>query len=247
MTRFAMLFGAGGLLLAATAPAAAQSNEDPAFAGSEDLKIRTVEVTHQPDLDVLTFDIHVEGRAGRTHPQAVGQTDGAPVLGYVFPTTLNPGDVGFGGREGTVALAATHHPDFDDTPLWDENRDADYGNDGGVWHSHWVLLTEDDRVAGGLSVAQFEEGDASVTLPPTAPGMPLYLDSPGFPVAARGDRLRIVVPVSRAGGRTSFRYDGVTAYMEVNASDPERPMLGVYAAYSVASGDLSLPYPVSSK
>ena len=32
--------------------------------------------------------------------------------------------------------------------------------------------------------------------------------------------------------------------MQVNASDMMRPMLGVYKVYSVASGDLSLPYTV---
>jgi len=32
--------------------------------------------------------------------------------------------------------------------------------------------------------------------------------------------------------------------MEVNPSNPDLPLLGVYAVYSVASGDLSLPYTV---
>lgn len=247
MKMLTQTLGAGALILSAVTVATAQSQEDASFASSDDLKIRSVEVTHRHDLGVLTFDIEVEGVAGATHPSAIGQTDGAPVLGYVFPTSLEPGDVGFAGREGMVALAATHHPDFDDTPLWDEDLDRNYGNDGGVWHSHWVLLNPDDRVAGGLSVAQFEPGDASVQLPPTAPGMPLYLDSPGFPVQANGPRLRIVVPEVRVNKETAFRYDGATAYLEVNASDLERPMLGVYAVYSVASGDLSLPYQVNSR
>jgi hypothetical protein len=44
---------------------------------------------------------------------------------------------------------------------------------------------------------------------------------------------------------TDFKFDGVTALMYVNTSDPEKPMLGVYQVFSVASGDLSLPYTVS--
>ena len=81
--------------------------------------------------------------------------DGAPVLGYVFPTTLEPEDVGFGDVEGIVALAATSHPDFDDTPLWDENGNRVYGDDGVRFHSHWVLLVEDracHRWSGGQGV-----------------------------------------------------------------------------------------------
>lgn len=39
----------------------------------------------------------------------------------------------------------------------------------------------------------------------------------------------------------SFDYDAVTAYMQVNTSDTQRPTLGVYEVYDVLSGDLSLP------
>ena len=35
-----------------------------------------------------------------------------------------------------LALAATSHPDFDDTPLEDEDGDGNPGNDGAKWHSH---------------------------------------------------------------------------------------------------------------
>ncbi|QTF94268.1 hypothetical protein [Halomonas sp. BM-2019] len=169
--------------------------------------------------------------------------DGAPVLGYVFPTDLPPTAVGFGEVAGILALAATSHPDFDDTPLWDESMDGRYDNDGGVWHTHWVVLTEDDRVPGGFSVVEIGEEDAPI-LPPTHPGMPLYLDSPGHAVITQGDALRILVPAYRVKGQRDFRFDALTAYLEVNTSDPQRPTLGVYRVYDVASGDLSLPYEV---
>ena len=209
---------------------------------SEDFNLRSARVEHVADLGLVVFELQVEGAAGGTAPPPAGQIDGAPVLGYVFPTTLRPEQVGFAPGEGIVALAATSHPDFDDTPLFDENGNGAYGDpgDGRVFHVHWVVLVPDERVAGGLSVKAVN-GSVAETLPPTAPGMPIYLDSPGHTVVASGHRLRIVVPVWRIRGLESFRYDAVVAYMQVNTSDEDRPMLGVYQAYSVLSGDLSLP------
>src|SRR5690606_8121598 len=50
-------------------------------------------VVHVADLDLLVFEQQVAGTAGGTTPTARGRLDGAPVLGYVFPTTLQPTDV----------------------------------------------------------------------------------------------------------------------------------------------------------
>ena len=129
--------------------------------------------------------------------------------------------------------------------MWDENNDGNYLNDGAIWHSHWVILKEDSRVVGGLSVIQFEANDETVILPPTNPGMPMYMDSPGFPVLQKGKTLKTVIPAYRMNHQKDFNFDAVTAYMQVNGSDPNLPMLGVYAVYSIASGDLSLPYTVT--
>lgn len=209
---------------------------------NDDVVLRSARVRYDADVDQLVFEQRVAGVAGRTRPQPAGSLEGAPVLGYVFPTTLAATDVGFSATEGIVALAVTSHPDFDDSPLWDENGDGRYDNDGLVYHTHWVVLAEDSRVPGGLSVKEFRKGDA-VVLPPTNGGMTMYMDSPGFNVATRGDALRVVVPATRVRNRTDFRYDAVTAYMQV-ATTGNRPMLGVYEVYSVLSGDLSLPYKV---
>lgn len=225
--------------------AQAQVDPEPTEA-TDDLNITLTRVNYNKDLDALVFIMRVEGKAGGTTPTERGDLDGAPVLGYVFPTTLSSSDVGFGEVEGIVALALTSHPDFDDTPLWDENNNGTYDDDGLVYHSHWVILAPDERVAGGLSVKEFSEDD-DVTLPPTNPGMPMYLDSPGFGVSLCDDdenALRVIVPANRVNNNTDFSYDGVTAYMQVNTSDEQRPLLGVYSVYSVSSGDLSLPYTV---
>lgn len=254
MTRRTTPFAIGLAALLAVTASRADAQQASGYKNA-DFDLTAASVTHVSDLDLLVFEQQVAGAAGGTTPRARGTLDGAPVLGYVFPTTLPPAAAGFGGGDGLLALAVTSHPDFDDTPLWDENGDGDFGNDGLAWHTHWVVLVEDTRVPGGLSVKAFAKADA-VVLPPTNPGMPMYMDSPGFSVIARGQALRVLVPASRlrldAAGPT-FRYDAVTCYMEVSApdgghgADRDKPMLGVYEVFDVLSGKLTLPYTVSRK
>jgi len=97
-----------------------------------------------------------------------------------------------------------------------------------------------------------------VVLPPTNPGMPMYMDSPGYAVTTRAQALRVIVPVSRlwiGEGAPAFRYDAVTCYMEVfapaggdaHAADRDKPMLGVYEVFDVLSGSLTLPYTVGRR
>ena len=120
-----------GLLLALLL--AACSDEDPIQPVDQltsDFDLITTEAIYNDDLEQVVMTIEVAGQAGRSVPEAAGQLDGAPVWGYVFPTNLNAEDVGFGSANGIVAMALTSHPDFDDTPLWDENNDRDYANDG---------------------------------------------------------------------------------------------------------------------
>lgn len=229
------------VLFTITSVACAQKKEPY---NTDDFKITSVQVTHNADLDITVWEISVKGSAGATTPKPVGQLDGAPVLGYVFPTSLSPTHVGFSDTNGIVALALTSHPDFDDTPLWDENSDTIYNNDGIIWHPHWVVLHQDKRVAGGLAVKQFDTNDSSVKLPPTNPGMPMYMDSPGYNVKTVGNTIKVIVPDYRINNKVEFNYDGVAAYMIVNTSQNNKPMLGVYHVYSVASNDLSLPYSV---
>jgi hypothetical protein len=243
---------APALLLAAATMAVAQG----ASYKTADFDLTAASVTHLSDLDLLVFEQQVAGTAGGTTPKPHGALDGAPVLGYVFPTSLPSTAVGFGRADGIVALAVTSHPDFDDTPLWDENGDGNFGNDGVRWHTHWVLLGKDARVPGGLSVKAFTKADA-VVLPPTSPGMPMYMDSPGFAVATRGPSLKVLVPVSRLrlDGPPAFSFDAVTCYMQVFApkgghahgAAAPKPMLGVYDVFEVLSGNLSLPYMVAKR
>ena len=211
---------------------------------NDDFSIKEVSVKHNSELKQTVWEIAVKGTAGKTTPTKVGQLDGAPVLGYVFPTNLKPTDVGFNQTEGIVALALTSHPDFDDTPLWDENSDNVFDNDGVIWHPHWVILTEDKRVKGGLAVKQFKKADETVVLPPTNPGMPMYMDSPGYPVVTMSNTIKVIIPDYRINNKVDFNFDGVTAFMKVNTSKEDLPMLGVYEVFSIASGDLSLPYKV---
>jgi hypothetical protein len=217
-----------------------------AVADSPDLDVVETRATQLEDLDLLVFEQLLKGGAGKTSPRARGGLNGAPVLAYVFPTTLSPGDVGFGTSSGTLALLATAHPDFDDTPLWDENGDGRYDNDGAVWHAHWAVLVPDKALGGQLRVKDLDQATGKSALPPTAPDMPLYLDSPGFPVVTQGDSLKILVPASRVGRRLAFNFDALTAYLQISTA-PGTPMLGVYKVYDVLSGDMKLPYTVKRR
>lgn len=217
-------------------------NHDPRLTNSPSVKIKKVSVEYEKDLDLMVFSMELAGPVKDAVPKPAGQLNGAPVLGYVFPTTLKAADVGMGQAEGIVALAITSHPDFDDTPLWDEDANGRYDDDKAIYHTHWVLLGKDDRVPGGLSVKEFKKEDKGVVLPPTNPGMAMYMDSPGHSVVERGNAIRAIVPAYYLRHKTEFKFDGVACYMQVNTSCMSRPMLGVYEVYSVASKDLSLPF-----
>lgn len=194
--------------------------------------------------DLLTFSIAVSGAAGASKPAANGKLEGAAVYSYVWPTTLDSSAVGFDAKQGILALAVTAHPDFDDTPAADENADGDLKNDGGVWHSHWVVLGPDDACGkGALKVIDIPAG-TTPRLPATWPGLPLLIDSPGLPPAIDATSVTVRVPVATLGDVGALKFDGVTAGLRVN-EQAHAPLLCVTNVFDVASGDLSLPGTVS--
>lgn len=184
---------------------------------------------------LATFAMEVSGDAGSQKPQKVGKLAGAKVDAYVWPTKLDPATVGFAKGSGILALAITAHPDFDDTPLFDENGDGDPTNDGAGWHSHWVVLASDQACTGGLKVLDISPGQD--LLPATAPGLPLALDSPGMSPILKGQTVRITVPVK---GAENVNFDAVAAHLQVNEAG-KAPLLCVTGTYKVASGNLTLP------
>jgi len=184
---------------------------------------------------LTTFIMELAGEAGSVKPEAIGQLAGAKVESYVWPTNLDPSKVGFEAGSGILALAITAHPDFDDTPLFDENQDGDPANDGADWHSHWVVLTEEAACGAGLKVRDVSPGVD--LLPETAPMLPLALDSPGMSPILSGQTARITVPVSDS---ESASFDAVTAELQVNENS-EIPLLCITGVHDIASGDLSLP------
>lgn len=190
---------------------------------------------------LMTFAMEVAGVAGSVKPVPIGQLTGAKVESYVWPTSMNPSTVGFDADSGILALAITAHPDFDDTPLYDEDQDGDPSNDGANWHSHWVVLTEDEACGAGLKVRDVSPGKD--LLPATAPYLPIALDSPGMSPVLDGRVARITVPVS---GVDDVAFDAVTAELQVNETG-EAPLLCVVAVHDIASGDLSLPGKVMAK
>ena len=189
---------------------------------------------------VVTFHMTTNGSAGTKTPTPAGELGGAPVLSYVWPTSLDPSAVGFEGKTGILSLAATSHPDFDDTPLFDEDGDGDPANDGRKWHSHWVVLTPTEACGeGALGVRDIPEG-TTPAMPATWPGLPIFIDSPGYTPLFDGPEIKINVPFVDTDSLAGTAYDGVTAALRVNANI-HAPLLCVTDVFDVASGDLSLP------
>lgn len=190
--------------------------------------------------NTAVFHMAVSGKAGASRPAKSGKLAGSSVFSYVWPTSLDPSLVGFEPKAGILAFAVTAHPDFDDTPLFDENGDGDPGNDGDLWHSHWVVLQPDPACGeGALKVVDIPEG-SKPRLPRTWPGLPILIDSPGWSPLFKGGSLEVRVPFDDIGAVESAGFDGVTAALRVNAS-VHAPLLCVVDVFKVASGDLSLP------
>ena len=185
----------------------------------------------------LNFEIRVTGTVGAETPASTGGMLGSGVFAYVWPTSLDSAAVGFEPKQGILALAVTAHPDFDDTPNYDEDGDGNAANDGKTWHSHWVVLAKDDACQAGLKVQDIAPG-VTVKLPATAPGVPLLLDSPDIRPALERSSVTLSVPMPEGGEVMSF--DGVAAGLRVNTT-MAAPLLCVTDVFKVASGDLSLP------
>lgn len=188
----------------------------------------------------LVFKMQTSSKAGVTLPTRTGQLAGSQVYSYVWPTSLDSSTVGFDQGQGILALAATVHPDFDDTPLYDENGDGNLTNDGNLWHAHWVVLVQDGACGkGALKVRDIPAG-TTPKLPATWPNLPVLIDSPGYTLDMTANTVQISVPLKELGFQKTFRFDGVTAALRVNA-DLHSPLLCVVDVFKVASGDLSLP------
>lgn len=190
-----------------------------------------VETTIATKGDTAVFSTRVRGEAGKDKPDATGRFEGSSVYAYVWPTSLDSGDVGFDKGQGIVALAVTFHPDFDDAAKGGKNRH--------VWHTHWVVLAKDAACGGGLKVIDIPEG-TKPRVPETWPGVPLLIDSPAYPTTFKGDTVDVEIPLALIGGIAGASYDGVTAGLKVNGN-LHAPLLCVSDVFKVASGDLSLP------
>ena len=201
-------------------------NAKPAFdIVKTDIKVDT-------EKNWLTFSMQVSGKAGSVKPIKTGKFAGSQVFSYVWPTKIDPAEVGFDQGAGILALAVTAHPDFDDVPVFNIK--------GAEWHSHWVVLVPDETCGkGALKVKDIPEG-TKPKLPKTWPGVPILIDSPGYPPAFSGGTVSIHVPFNDVSLLAGVAFDGVTAGLQINAS-AHQPLLCVVNVFDVASGDLSLP------
>lgn len=190
--------------------------------------------------NIAIFHMAVSGKAGANRPAKSGQLAGSSVFSYVWPTSVDPSVIGFEPKAGILAFAITAHPDFDDTPLFDENGDGKLDNDGDLWHSHWVVLQPDPACGQDtLKVVDIPEG-AKPRLPKTWPGLPILIDSPGWTPTFNNETVEARVPFDDIGAVEVGAFDGVTATLRINAS-MHNPLLCVADVFKVASGELSLP------
>ncbi|WP_421784011.1 hypothetical protein [Kiloniella litopenaei] len=183
-----------------------------------------------------TFLMELAGETGTITPKETGAFRGSSVFAYVWPTKIDPAGVGFTAGSGVLALAITSHPDFDDTPLYDENNDGDPTNDGKNWHAHWAVLAQDEACGAGFKVREISPGQDIV--PVTMPDLPIALDAPGQSPILFDNQLKITLPVRGAEGA---HFDAMTAVLNVSEEDSHNPLLCVNQAHDVASGDLSFP------
>jgi hypothetical protein len=226
----------GSLLLLGSQPQAGE------FATKSDKKIKSsFDITRtkiSTEGNIGIFEIEVAGQAGQEKPKKTGNFAGARVFSYVWPTSIDPAEVGFEGKSGILALAVTIHPDFNDTPLFE--------NDGSKWHTQWVVLTPDEACgAKGMKVKDIAEG-AKPRLPKTWPGVPIYIDSPGYSPKFSKKIIKVKVPFDNIAAVESAKFDGVTSGLRVNES-VHAPLLCIENIFKVASGDLSLPGEVSKQ
>ena len=106
----ALVAGMASLWLTAAHAHSIKAEPNEAVQASFDI-IETTIVTRG---DAAVFTTRVRGQAGTEKPRATGKFEGSDVYAYVWPTSLNSGDIGFERDQGIVALAVTFHPDFDD-------------------------------------------------------------------------------------------------------------------------------------
>jgi hypothetical protein len=201
----ALIAGTASLWLTTAAAHSIKAEPKDAITASFDI----IETTIATNGDTAVFSTRVRGAAGSDKPAATGKFEGSDVYAYVWPTSLDSGEIGFEKAQGIVALAVTFHPDFDDAAYGGKNRD--------VWHPHWVVLAEDKACGGGLKVIDIPAGEKP-KVPATWPGVPLLIDSPEYPTSLKGNTVDVEIPVSLIGGIVGASYDGVTAGLRSTAT-----------------------------
>lgn len=228
----AIAAGTAALWLTAAAAHSIEAAPSEAVQAAFDI----VETTIVTKGDTAVFTTRVRGEAGKDKPDATGKFEGSSVYAYVWPTSLNSGEIGFDKDQGIVALAVTFHPDFDDAAFGAKNRH--------IWHPHWVVLAKDEACGAGLKVIDIPEG-TKPKVPETWPGVPLLIDSPDYPTSFKDETVDVEIPLSLIGGIKGASFDGVTAGLKVNGN-LHAPLLCVSNVFKVASGNLSLPGKVSA-
>jgi len=238
---------ASTIALAASVPVAAEeirSQPNPRVAAALDILRADIRVEQGWAL----FSMELRGPAARPARAARGaRPEERKIVAYIWPISVDPSAAGFERGSGSLALAVMAHPDFDDTPLFDENGDGNPDNDGASWHVHWLVLVPDDACGrGALRVRDFPPAPGGASerprpvLPRTWPGLPVLIDSPGYSPRVAGNTIDVRVPFADLAVLRGARFDGFTAELRLG-SPGTVPLLCVAPPVDSASGNLSLP------
>jgi hypothetical protein len=234
--------------LAAPPAAADEIRSDPHPRVAAPLDILRADIRLEPGWALFRMELRgspISLRLARTARGA--RPEDRKIVAYIWPTAIDPSAVGFERASGSLALAVMAHPDFDDTPLFDENADGNPDNDGATWHMHWLVLVPDDACGRGAfrvrDIPQPAPGAPErqrPALPPTWPGVPVLIDSPGYSARIAGNAIEVRVPFADLAALRGVAFDGFTAELRL-AAPGTVPLLCVTPPIDSASGNLSLP------
>jgi hypothetical protein len=226
---FGTLFGTALVLVSQVASATEIVTDKEYRRNLPPFDITKANIKIDPEGKFLDFSMSVTGLAGTRFPPKLDKVEGSRVFAYVWPTKIDPSAVGFEKGTGTLALAVTSHPNYDDAP----------NIKGREWHTHWIVMTKDGAEGCGKNLFRITDipAGAKPSLPKTWPGLPILIDSPGYEAKFHSTDLSVRVPFANAASLKGVAFDGMTMAFRVKFGD-NQPYLCSTDVYDVVSGDL---------
>jgi hypothetical protein len=192
----------------------------------------------------LEFSMSVTGVAGSSKPKEKDKVRSAQMAAYVWTIGVNPSVVGFEKDAGTLALAISAHPDFDDNLSGDGKGAKDVNGienaKGGIWHAHWVVLTRDNSCGNNALKAVDIAKGSTPAVPKAWSGLPILMSNVDAEPKFSLTNVSVQVPVPDVGVFKGAAYDGMTAVFRVK-EQPTRPYFCVSRVIDTVSDNLNFP------